>query len=164
MCVIDLKHTDLPLVFEMRVDFLDHTASTDTWGHRFHPDSYLGLAYDILKTKTKHITNPCSANRRLAVVLCVCVIYTIECVKYLAPPRLWSVGYSCFVVWYMVWLLWRTSPTTALQNSTHHSQWCIALMKQQRAVLRHKTLNHDQSGIMQCCLGYSALWVQTDPP
>lgn len=54
MCVTDLKHTDLPLVCETRVVFLDHTASTDTWGHRFHPDSYSGPACDILKTKTRH--------------------------------------------------------------------------------------------------------------
>lgn len=161
VCVTDLKHTDLPLVCEMRVVFLDHTASTDTWGHRFHPDSYLGPAYDILKTKTRH------KKRFKQHLLCkqaishslVCVV---QYVKYLSPPRLWSVGYSCYSVWYTVWLLWRTFPTAALQNSTHHSQWCIALMKQQRAVLRNKTLNRDQSNIMQSRLGFSVLRVQTD--
>ncbi len=124
VCFTDIKHTDLPLVCEMRVDFVDHTASTDTWGHRFHPDSYLGQAYDILNTKTRLIKQH---------LLCKQAInLSLMHVKYLSPPRLWSVGYSWYVVWYTVWLLWRRSPTAALRNSTHHSRWCIALMNQQR--------------------------------
>ncbi len=72
VCVFtDIKHTDLPLVYETRVDFVDRTASTDTWGHRFHPDSYLGQAYDILNTKTRLINNTCVANRQYTWVWCM---------------------------------------------------------------------------------------------
>ncbi len=72
VCVFtDIKHTDLPLVYETRVVFVDRTASTDTWGHRFHPDSYLGQAYDILNTKTRLINNTCVANRQYTWVWCM---------------------------------------------------------------------------------------------
>ncbi len=124
------KHTDLPLVCEMRVDFVDHTASTDTWGHRFHPDSYLGQAYDILNTKTRLIKQH---------LLCKQAInLSLMHVKYLSPPRLWSVGYSWYVVWY--------NGVTPLEKVSHsstpklHTSLSVVYRPDEpaEAVLRHK--------------------------